>query len=126
MINIKKANIPIKVKLPVGEIIKYIETVQLPNKDLPLEAGKFHLLPDLKHELVLIGLFFDNGCLAIFDEKEVRIIDKNRKKIIMIGGRDPLKKLFMLDINENEMTEKEIKLSPIIDFFQQIQYMNTH
>ena len=28
------------------------------------------------------------------------------QKQIMRGGRDPLRKLFMLDINENEMTEK--------------------
>ena len=35
----------------------------------------------------------------------------------MRGGRYPLTKLFMLDINENEMMEKEIKPSPMLEIF---------
>ena len=101
MINIKKATTPIEVKLPAGETIKSTETVQLSNEDLPLETGKVHIFLDLKHALMLIGLFCDNGCLAIFDEKEVRIINKKTNKIIMRGGRDPITYLFMLEINEN-------------------------
>ena len=53
MINIKKATILIEVKLPAGEIIKSIETGQLPNGDLTMEKLTVHLLPDLKHALVL-------------------------------------------------------------------------
>ena len=37
--------------------IKSTETGQFPNEDLPLEARKFYLFPDLKHALVSIGLF---------------------------------------------------------------------
>ena len=85
-----------------------------------MDTRNVHIFPDLKHALVLIGLFCDNGCLAIIDEQEVRIIDKNTKKIIMRGGRDPLTKLFKLDLNENEITEKEIKPSPMLEVFQQI------
>ena len=91
VINIKKSNIPIEVKLPAGEIIKYTETGKLPNKDLPMEARIVHLFPDLKHALLSIGLFCDNSCLDIFDEKEIRIIDKKTKKIITRGGRYPSK-----------------------------------
>ena len=35
----------------------------------------------------------------------------------MKGGRDPLTKLFMLTITGNKMTEKEIQLSPILEYF---------
>ena len=54
---------------------------------------------------------------GFFDEKEVIIIDKKTKRFIMRGERDPLTKLFMLNINENEMTERNIKPSPILEQF---------
>ena len=53
-----------------------------------------------------IGLFCNKGCLAIFDEIEVRMIYRNKRKIIIRGGRYPLTNTFMFDINENEMTKK--------------------
>ena len=59
-----------------------------------MEARTVHIFPDFKHALVSIGLFCNNGCLAIFEGKEVIIIDKNTKKIIMRGGKEPLTKLF--------------------------------
>ena len=37
----------------------------------------------------------------------------------MRGGRDPLTKLFMLNTNEKEMTEKEIKPSQILEQFSE-------
>ena len=43
MIHIKKATIPIEVKISAGEIIKSIETGQLTNKDLLLGAIKVHI-----------------------------------------------------------------------------------
>ena len=95
VINIKTATIPIEVKLPAGDIIKSTETDRLPNKYLPMESRTVHIYPDLKHTLLLMGLFCVNGCLDIFDEKEVRIIDKKTKNIIMRGGRDPLINLCM-------------------------------
>ena len=69
MINIKKANTPIEVRLSAGDIIKSIKKGLLPNKDLPMEASIVHILSDLKHALVSIGLFCENACLTIFDEK---------------------------------------------------------
>ena len=69
VINIKKITIPIEVKLPAGYIITSTETGQLPKKYLPLEARKVHLFPDLEYAIVPIGLFCDNRCLVIFDEK---------------------------------------------------------
>ena len=82
VINIKKATISIELKLPAGEIIKYTEIGLLPNKGLPLETIIVHLFPYLKHALLSIGLFWDNICLDIFDEKEVRIIDKRQRTLL--------------------------------------------
>ena len=107
----QKSTIPIEVKLPAGDIIKSTETGQLPNKDLPLESRKYYLIPDLKHVLLSIVLFCDNGCLAIFDKKEVRIIDKKTKKVIMRRIRDPLTKLVMYHLQ-------------LLNNFQQIQCIN--
>ena len=76
-----------------------------------------HLFLDLKYALVSIGLFCDNGYLALVDKTEVTMIDKNTNKVIMKGGRDPPTKLFMLDITRNEMTEIEIKPSLILEQF---------
>ena len=67
VINIKKSTIPIEVKLPTGDIIKFTETGWLPNKYLSTEARTVHFFSDLKHALVLIWLFYDNRCLDIFD-----------------------------------------------------------
>ena len=117
VINIQKSTIPIEVKQPAGYIIKSTKTGQLPTKDLPLEVRKVHIFTYLKHVLVSNGLFCDNRYLDIFDERKVRIIDKKTKKMIIRGGRDPLTKLFMLDINGNELTEKEIKPSPMLETF---------
>ena len=69
VINIKKSTIPIKVKSTAREIIKSTETDQLPPKNLPLESIIVHLFTAFKHASVSIGLFCNNGCLAIFDEK---------------------------------------------------------
>ena len=88
---------------PAGDFtsIGIVETGQLPNEDLLVEARTVHLSTDFKHALGLIGLLCNNGCLAIFDEREVIIKGKRTEKIIMRGGIIPLTKLFMLDINEN-------------------------
>ena len=69
MINIKKANTPIEVRLSAGDIIKSIKKGLLPNKDLPMEPRTVHILSGLKHSLVSIKLFCENACLTIFDEK---------------------------------------------------------
>ena len=67
--NVKTSNIPIAVKLPAGEVIKSTHTGLLQNENIPLGVRNMYLFPDLKHALVSIGLFYDNGCLALLDEK---------------------------------------------------------
>ena len=82
VINIKKATIPIEVKLPAGQIIKSTETGQLPNKELPMESITVHVFPDLKHVLVSIGIFCDNGCLIFLMKKKSELQTKRRRKLL--------------------------------------------
>ena len=53
-------------------------------------------------------MFCDNGCIAIFDNKKVHILNKNTNKHIMHGTRDNKTSLYMVPLkpeqNEN-MTE---------------------
>ena len=61
--------------------------------------------------LLSIGMFCDNGCLTIFDDKKVQIINKKTNKHIMHGTRDNKSSLYMVPLspkqNEN-MTEFKI------------------
>ena len=56
-------------------------------------------------------MFCDNGCIAIFDNKKVNIINKKKNKHIMHGTRDNQTSLYMVPLkpeqNEN-MTEVKI------------------
>ena len=56
-------------------------------------------------------MFCDNGCLALFNDKKVYIIDKGTNKNIMHGTRDNISSLYMVPLtpeqNEN-MTECKI------------------
>ena len=69
-------------------------------------------LSNLKNKALLsIGMFCDNGCLALFDDKKVCIIDKRTNKSIMHGTRDNKSTLYMVPLTpeQNEyMTECNI------------------
>ena len=71
--------------MPNGQILQSNHTAFLKEKLLPLEAQEAHLFPGLNKALIYIGIFCDHGCLAIFDNKEVTIINKKNGKIIMRG-----------------------------------------
>ena len=64
-----------------------------------------------KKALLSIGMFCDNGCLALFCDKKVYIIKKRTNKNIMHGTRDNKSSLYMIPLtpeqNEN-MTECKI------------------
>ena len=83
-------------------------TALLLQNTLPLAAQQAHILPDLKNKALLsIGMFCDNGCLEIFDDKKFYIIDKRTNKNIMQGTRDNKSTLYMVPLttkkNENMM-----------------------
>ena len=98
--------------MPDGHIIYYSHTALLPQDTPPIEARHAHFFPDLKIKALLsIGMFCDNGCLALFDNKKVHIIDRSTNKNIMHGTCENQSSLYMVPLtpkqNEN-MTEFNI------------------
>ena len=68
---------PLGIRMPDGHIIYSSHTALLPQDTLSIKARHAHIFPDLKNKSLLsIGMFCDNGCLALFDDKKVHIIDK--------------------------------------------------
>ena len=106
---------PLGIRMPDGRIIYSSHTALLPQDTLPIEARYAHIFPDLKNKALLsIGMFCDNGCIAIFDNKKLHIINKKTNKHIMNGTRDNQTSLYMVPLkpeqNEN-MTELKIPQS---------------
>ena len=98
--------------MPDGHIIYSSHTALLTQDTLPIEARHAHIFPDLKNKAILsIGMFCNNGCLAIFDDKKVYISNQKTNKHIMHGKRDNQSSLYMVPLtpeqNEN-MTELKI------------------
>ena len=88
-VNKRIATNPLVIHMPDKHIIYSSHTDLLPQDTLPIKARHAHIFPDLKNKALLsIGMFYDNGCLAIFDDKKVHIINKNTNKHIMHGTRD--------------------------------------
>ena len=58
---------PLGIRRPEGNVIYYSHTALLHKYTLPIEAQHSHIFPDLKNKALLsIGMFCDNGCIAIF------------------------------------------------------------
>ena len=111
-VNKRIATNPLVIRMPDRHIIYSSHTALLPQDTPPIEARHAHIFPDLKNKALLsIGMFCDNGCLAIFDDKKVHIINKKTNKQIMHGTRNNQTSLYMVPLkpkqNEN-MTELKI------------------
>ena len=90
---------PLGIRMPDGYIIYSSHTALLPQDTLPIEARHAHILPDLKNKSLLsIGMFCDNVCLAVFDDKKVHIINKKPNKHIMHGTRENQSSLYMVPL----------------------------
>ena len=82
-----------------GHIIYSSHTALLPQNTLLIAARQAHIFPDLKTKALLsIGTFCDNGCLALFDDKKVYIIDEQTNKIVMHGTRDKDPTIYMVPL----------------------------
>ena len=93
--------------MPNGEIITSTHTVLLSRPDLPLQAQKAHIYTCFNKALLSIGTLCDHGCEAIFNDKYVRILNKQSGKIIMRGTQDTRTNLYMLNLTQQKklMTE---------------------
>ena len=104
-VNKRIATNPLGIRMPDGHIIFSSRTALLPQDTLPVEARNAHIFPDLKNKALLsIGMFCDNGCIAIFDNKKVNITNKKTNKHIMHGTQDNQTSLYMvpLKLEQNE------------------------
>ena len=91
--HVLKSNIPcvnkktainlIGIRMSDGHIIYSSHTDLLPQNTIPIAAQQAHIFPDLKNKALLsIGMFCDNRCLSLFNDKKVYIIDKRTNKNI--------------------------------------------
>ena len=89
--------------MPDGHIIYSSHTALFTQNTLPIEAQHAHISPDLKNKALLsIRMFCDNGCIAIFDNKKVHIINKKTNKHIMHGTRDNQTSLYMVPLKPEQ------------------------
>ena len=108
-VNKNIATNPRGIPIPDGYIIYSSHTDLLPQDTLPIEAQYAHIFPDLKKKALLsIGMFYDNGCITIFDNKKVHIINKKTNKHIMHVTRDNQTSLYKVRLKHElfeNMTE---------------------
>ena len=100
------------ISMPDGHTIYSSHTALLPQDTLPIKARQAQIFLDLKNKALLsIGMFCDNRCLALFDDKKVYILEKGTNKNIMHVTRDNKSTLYMVPLitKQNEdMTECKI------------------
>ena len=70
---------PILIRMPNRETTQSTNTMFLPQKNLPLQARRAHIVPHLQHPLIYIGTICDNKCIAMFDDKPVTVYNKDTR-----------------------------------------------
>ena len=105
--NKQQAVHPLPIQMPNGEIITSMHTSILSNQDLPIQARKSHLFPELNKALQYIGTLCNHGCEATFNDKSVHIMNKWGGKVILKDTQDPRTNLYMLNLTQQNklMTE---------------------
>ena len=96
-----------------GQRLQSSYTALLKEKPLPLKAREAHLFPGLNKALISIVIFCNHGCLAIFDDKEVIILNSTNWKTIMRGGRDPKSGLYTLLLQHNSLRTENSSLEEL-------------
>ena len=72
-----------------------------PNRTYGLKHGKHIFFWVFTKPCCQLELFCDHGFQAVFDDKEVLILDKRNGKMMMKGRRDTFSNLYMLDLNQH-------------------------
>ena len=85
--NRQQAVHPLPIQIPKGEIITSTHTALLSHPDLPLQAWREHLVPGLNKALLSIGTLCDHCYESTFNDKYVRIKNKQSGNNIMRGTR---------------------------------------
>ena len=108
--------VPLLIQIPDGEIITSFHTELFPENSLPLQAQKSHIFTHLQKLLLSIRTFCDHGCIAIFDNKHVSVMNKLMQQTIMTRSRDPIPSLYMIDISPSKATDIMMYLHPDAQF----------
>jgi hypothetical protein len=88
----------IHVTLPNRQVIRSTRTCDIDQPQLPLGARQAHKFPHLAHPLLSISQLCDHGCVATFNNTEVRITDASAK-LVMRGLRDPTTNLWTIPLH---------------------------
>ena len=108
--NKRIATNPLGIRIPERHIIYSSHTTLLPQDTLPIKARYAHIFPDLKNKALLsINMFFENGCITIFGNKKVHIINKKTNKHITHVTRNNQTSLYMVPL-EPKQNEKMMEL----------------
>jgi hypothetical protein len=88
---------PIHVMLPDGSSVTSTHTGKLNWPQIPEQARLVHVFPTFSGSLISIGILCDCGLTVTYDKEKVVIKDANN--IVMSGQRDPISRLWMLDLD---------------------------
>jgi hypothetical protein len=102
--NKQEVHVLLSVNMPNGTTIQSSHTCDLLLADLPPQARKAHILPGLVHNsLILVGQLCDNGCNVTFTQEQVTVLRDG--KCIMYGSRDPISRLWRVDLKQKFETK---------------------
>ena len=91
---------PLPIHMPKGETIMSTHTALFSKQYLKIAARKAHLFIGINKAFLSIEIFFDHGCQALFDDKNVLFINKWSRKVMMKGKRYPRSNLYMLNLTQ--------------------------
>ena len=98
-VNKQTAINPLGIRMPYGHIVYSSHTALLPQNTLPIAEQQAHIFPNINNKALLsISMFRDNGCLALFNDQKLYIIDRQTNKIVMHGTRDKNSTLYMVPL----------------------------
>ena len=98
--NRKRNRDGVRVQLPDGSTIQSTHTALINFPQLPMEARRAHLFPNIKHALLSISMLCDQGYTAIFDQERVYIVKEG--EVIIHGFRHPVTKLYIVNMKEDK------------------------
>ncbi len=102
--DVTPASAPITIEMPNKERIHSSHTCFLRIPGLPREACRSHIVPDLRSgHLISIGQLCDAGCTARLDKATIEIYYHDT--LALTGHRDPLTRLWMLNLSDPTATE---------------------
>ena len=110
--------------MPDGRHIQSTHSGMLPLlQAVPQDAQRAHQIPKLTHSLLSISKLCDNGCEALFTEKECKILHNGR--IVLRGLRDKETTLWKIPISTSEGATQYLPISEGANFAFNLEQRST-